>query len=329
MPLGPQCAAGQIHPAGCRTVVPAKGRDHSKGVLFFTEYPWKILARASHWQREVPFLLTSDNCPDDLLKLTTFGPPAPLLVRWDGACNGQTDHCASVSTLRGRDCDFQSRLSGAAAASKLLVSASRRYSTFTMTSPQAQAKTDLELGISGATTTTQGDEHHHRERPTVRFSRGAINLNFICLVIAKRKRLTRAALCDDDNTPGDIPLSSIVNDESTLISLSRLVLRLDCNCNVRNRPAKPKPNSATARKRETGRGGGGGMPIHSCRCQTVISLSPGGGGSRCLTYIAYHARSAPEEYIPPQQARRVSVRPAFFIMPREVGSRWWSQMSRR
>lgn len=89
-----------------------------------------------------------------------------------------------------------------------------------MTSPQAQAKTDLELGISGAPTTTQGDEHHHRERPTVRFARGAINLNFICLVTAKRKRLTRAALCDDDNTPGDIPLSSIVNDESTLISLS-------------------------------------------------------------------------------------------------------------
>lgn len=201
-------------------MVPAKGRDHSKGVLFFTEYLWKILARASHLQREVPFLRTSDNCPDDLLKLTTFGPPAPLLVRWDGACNGQTDHCASVSTLRGRDCDFQSRLSGAAAASKLLVSASRRYSTFTMTSPQAQAKTDLELGISGATTTTQGDEHHHRERPTVRFARGAINLNFICLVTAKRKRLTRAALCNDDNTPGDIPLSSIVNDESTLISLS-------------------------------------------------------------------------------------------------------------
>lgn len=39
---------------------------------------------------EVPFLLTSDNW-DDLLKLNTFGPPPPLLVRWDGACNRQTE----------------------------------------------------------------------------------------------------------------------------------------------------------------------------------------------------------------------------------------------
>lgn len=176
---------------------------------------------------------------------------------------------------------------------------------FTMNSPQAQAKTNLELGISGATTTTQetsttigsarryglpwGDQskfHLFCDRPPAK----AID----------ESRTLRRSERNTTTPPGDIPLSFIMNDESTLISPSRLVLRLDCDCNVRNRPAKPKPNSATARKRGTG-SGGGGMPIHSCRCQTTVILSLLVEEDRALLDIAYHARSAPEEYIPPHK----------------------------
>lgn len=67
---------------------------------------------------------------------------------------------------------------------------------FTMNSPQAQAKTNLELGISGATTTTQ-------ETSTTIGSARRYGLpwgdqsKFHLFCDRPRKRLTRAALCDE------------------------------------------------------------------------------------------------------------------------------------